>query len=146
MILNTSKNIITMNNYSKMNPFYAGQLAQANFEAAITSMQPDYNIVSTFASDFAIADAFGADAVEDTYERSMASFSEDVFMLTEMSLVLNWAIWRYFGICQNNKHACDCERERELSIMYDKLWKKLDNYMMSHFTGDDLQFYLSVTD
>ena len=124
-----------MNNYSKMNPFYAGQLAQANFEAAITSMQPDYNIVSTFASDFAIADAFGADAVEDTYERSMASFSEDVFMLTEMSLVLNWAIWRYWEL-----------HEHELSIMYDKLWKKLDNYMMSHFTGDELQFYIKTTD
>ena len=135
MILNTSKNIITMNNYSKMNPFYAGQLAQANFEAAITSMQPDYNIVSTFASDFAIADAFGADAVEDTYERSMASFSEDVFMLTEMSLVLNWAIWRYWEL-----------HEQELSIMYDKLWKKLDSYMMSHFTGDELQFYIKTTD
>ena len=135
MILNTSKNIITMNNYSKMNPFYAGQLAQANFEAAITSMQPDYNIVSTFASDFAIADAFGADAVEDTYERSMASFNEDVFMLTEMSLVLNWAIWRYWEL-----------HEQELSIMYDKLWKKLDSYMMSHFTGDELQFYIKTTD
>lgn len=135
MILNTSKNIITMNNYSKMNPFYAGQLAQANFEAAITSMQPDYNIVSTFASDFAIADAFGADAVEDTYERSMAGFSEDVFMLTEMSLVLNWAIWRYWEL-----------HEQELSIMYDKLWKKLDSYMMSHFTGDELQFYIKTTD
>ena len=133
-----------MNNYSKMNPFYAGQLAQANFEAAITTMQPDYNIVSTFASDFAIADAFGADAVEDTYERSMASFSEDVFMLTEMSLVLNWAIWRYFDICQNNKQACDCERE--LSIIYDKLWKKLDSYIMDHFTGEELQFYLKTTD
>ena len=135
MILNTSKNIITMNNYSKMNPFYAGQLAQANFEAAITSMQPDYNIVSTFASDFAIADAFGADAVEDTYERSMASFNEDVFMLTEMSLVLNWAIWRYWEL-----------HEQELSIMYDKLWKKLDNYIMSHFTGDELEFYIKTTD
>ena len=135
MILNTSKNIITMNNYRKMNPFYAGQLAQANFEAAITSMQPDYNIVSTFASDFAIADAFGADAVEDTYERSMASFNEDVFMLTEMSLVLNWAIWRYWEL-----------HEQELSIMYDKLWKKLDNYIMSHFTGDELEFYIKTTD
>lgn len=135
MILNTSKNIITMNNYSKMNPFYAGQLAQANFEAAITSMQPDYNIVSTFASDFAIADAFGADAVEDTYERSMASFNEDVLMLTEMSLVLNWAIWRYWEL-----------HEHELSIMYDKLWKKLDNYIMSHFTGDELEFYIKTTD
>lgn len=124
-----------MNNYSKMNPFYAGQLAQANFEAAITEMQPDYNIVSTFASDFAIADAFGADAVEDTYERSMASFSEDVFMLTEMSLVLNWAIWRYWEL-----------HEHELSFMYDKLWKKLDNYIMDHFTGDELQFYLETTD
>ena len=134
MKLNTL-NSITMNNYSKMNPFYAGQLAQANFEAAITSMQPDYNIVSTFASDFAIADAFGADAVEDTYERSMASFSEDVFMLTEMSLVLNWAIWRYWEL-----------HEQELSIMYDKLWKKLDSYIMDHFTGDELQFYLKTTD
>ena len=124
-----------MNNYSKMNPFYASTVAQANFEASIHELQPDYNVVSTFAGDYAIADAFGADAVEDTYRRSMASFSEDIYMLTEMALVLNWAIWRYWEL-----------HEQELSFMYDKLWKELDSYIMDHFTGDELQFYLSTTD
>jgi len=132
-----------MNNYSKMNPFYASAVAQANFEASIHELQPDYNVVSTFAGDYAIADAFGADAIEDTYRRSIASFSDDIYMLTEMALVLNWGIWRYWELSQDRRSDGS---EDELARMYDKLWKELDAYIMDHFTGDELQFYLSTTD
>lgn len=136
-----------MNNYSKMNPFLAGQLAQLNFENAIKGLHPEYNVVSTFASDYAIADAFGAASVEDTYRRSLTSFSSDIYMLTEMALVLNWAIWRYYELAQDycSKNE-DYENEDKLSRMYDKLWKELDGYIMKNFKGDELEFYLKVTD
>lgn len=132
-----------MNNYSKMNPMFAGQLAQANFEAAVEELQDNYNVVSTFASDFAIADSFGADAVEDTYRRSIASFSSDIYMLTEMALVLNWAIWRYWELSQDRRSNGN---EENLARMYDKLWKELDAYIMEHFKGDELEFYIKTVD
>lgn len=124
-----------MNNYSKMNPLLAGALAQANFEAAIQQLQGNYNVVSTFASDFAIADSFGAKSVEDTYNRSFENFKDDVYMMTEMTLVLNWAIWRYYEL-----------KDNELATMYDKLWRKCDEWMMTHFKGEELEFYLNTVD
>ena len=124
-----------MLNYAKMNPIQAGALAQANFEAAIKEMQPDYNIVSTFASDFAIADACGIEAIKSTFEVSFKNFKHDVYMMAEMSLVLNWAIWRYWEL-----------HNQELSLLYDEIWHECDNWCMDNFNGDELQFYLQVTD
>lgn len=125
----------TFVDYSKMNPFYASGVAQANFEANIHYLQPDYNVVSTFAGDFAIADVYGLDAIRDTFNRSFNNYKEDIYMMTEMCLVLNWAIWRYFELNQLG-----------ISKLYNELWQKCDAWCMEHFTGDELQFFLSVTD
>lgn len=54
----------------KMNPLRAGAVAQAVFERWMEECQPWRKTISAFASDFAIADAFGKNAVKDTFERA----------------------------------------------------------------------------
>ena len=55
-----------------------------------------YKPISTFYEDFSIADMFGVNAVKDTYKRAMASWKNDYKMLTELVMVLNWKIWRWY--------------------------------------------------
>ena len=53
----------------------------------------DYEMKTTFWSDFSIADAFGAGAVTDTYDRAFAEWKADPVYLTELAMTLNHKIW-----------------------------------------------------
>ena len=52
-----------------------------------------YETMTTFWQDFTIADNFGVDAVNDTYNRAFNSWKDDYRYLTELVMVLNWKIW-----------------------------------------------------
>ena len=108
--------------------------AQSNFEHSMMELS-GYETKTTFYSDYTIADAFGEAAVIDTFERSFESFGSNVVYMTEMSIVLNHKLWEHY-------HAGN---ERLLNV-YDMLWKKLDEYCINTFKGDDLSYYLHTTD
>ena len=55
-----------------------------------------YEPQTTFWEDFSIADKFGKDAVQDTYNRAFADWKSNVVYLTEMVLVLNHKIWQHY--------------------------------------------------
>ena len=55
-----------------------------------------YEPQTTFWMDFSIADKFGKEAVQDTYNRAFADWKSNVVYLTEMVLVLNHKIWQHY--------------------------------------------------
>lgn len=93
-----------------------------------------YATKTTFWMDFTIADAFGISAVKDTYKRAFNEWKTNPEYVTELSLVLNHKIWQHY---KNNE---------PLAEVYDELWKKCDEWCMDNLKGDDLQYYIRVTD
>lgn len=89
---------------------------------------------TTFWSDFTIADAFGVDAVRDTYKRACL-WKDDYKMITELSMVLNHKIFEHYQ-AGNLKFA----------QVYDELWKDIDSWCIDNLKGDELRFYYEVTD
>ena len=93
-----------------------------------------YTPKTTFYEDFSIADAFGIDAVIDTYNRAFKAWRSDIEYLTELVMVLNWKIWEHY------------ETNRSLAKVYDGMWQKTHNWVLDNITGDNLRYYLRTVD
>lgn len=94
-----------------------------------------YETKTTFWEDFSIADRFGIKAIKDTYNRAFRGWKDNVTYITEMSLVLNHKCWWF------NDHG-----NTEMSMAYQELWEKLHDWCLDHLKGDDIKYYLKVTD
>lgn len=93
-----------------------------------------YEVKTTFWDDFTIADRFGLDAIQDTYNRSFQSWKDNVVYISELVLVLNWKIWYWY------------EKDDEKAKLYDKLWRELDEWCADNLKGDDLYYFYKTTD
>lgn len=93
-----------------------------------------YNPQTTFWEDFSIADRFGLDAVQDTYNRAFTEWKTDHIYLTELVLVLNWKIWQHYG------------KNDELARLYNDLWEAADAYACDNLTGAELEYFYRTTD
>ena len=93
-----------------------------------------YEPKTTFWQDFSIADAFGADAVKDTYKRAFDEWKDNAEYLTELSLVLNHKIWQHY------------EANEPLARIYNDLWRAVDDYAVENLTGEELNYYYRTTD
>lgn len=89
-------------------------------------------VETTFWEDFSIAERFGVNAIKDTYKRAL-EWKNNIKYMTELSMVLNHKCWAY----ESNPTLCQ---------LYADLWHKVDDYILEHFKGDDIQFYLNITD
>lgn len=49
-----------------------------------------YKPITTFYTDFSIAEPFGKDAIIDTYRRSFKHWKDNYKYLTELVMALNW--------------------------------------------------------
>lgn len=98
---------------------------------ALTGYQPK----TTLYMDFSIADHFGILAVKDTYKNAMneAAWAGYKF-LTELVMVLNWKIWEHH---MQNEY---------LALCYNTLWEKAHAHALNTLKGDQLKYYLEVTD
>ena len=94
-----------------------------------------YEPKTTFWQDFSIADRFGLSAVKDTYKRSFKEWKTDVIYLTELVMVLNHKSW------EHNDRG-----DIQLASLYADLYHETAQYAYENLTGDDLQYYLDVTD
>ena len=94
----------------------------------------DYETKTTFFEDFSIAEAFGIDAVKDTYNRAFAEWKTNYVYLTELVMVLNWKIWQHY------------ETNEPLARVYNDLWMKADEYAVNHLNGDELTYFYRTTD
>lgn len=94
----------------------------------------DYEFKTTFWQDFTIAEAFGIDAIKDTYKRAFNEWKDNYVYLTELVLVLNWKIWDWYEI------------DRDIAILYNELWEKTQDYAYNHLKGDELTYYYRTLD
>lgn len=92
---------------------------------------------TTFWEDFSIADAFGDDAIKDTYKRAFGEWKEDLVYLTELVIVLNMKCWQWY------------EKGNETrSMLYSDLYYKTNDYAWD-FVGEDeekSEYYFRMTD
>jgi hypothetical protein len=93
-----------------------------------------YEMTTTFFEDFRIAEAFGLDAVKETFNNAFKNWQFNHVYLTELAIVMsNYSIAHY----DNNK---------ELSDLYTKLYYEVDQYCMDNLKNSALEFYLRTTD
>lgn len=94
-----------------------------------------YKPITTFYEDFSIADRFGKAAVLDTYKRGFKTAKAMGHeYLTEFVMALNWKIWEHY------------ETNEPLARVYNDLWAKAADYALDNLKGDELDYYLRVTD
>ncbi len=95
----------------------------------------DYECKTTFWEDFSIAERFGAEAIRDTYKRARAEWENDKVYGTELSMVLNHKCWYWYG-----------KQNETLSRLYAEFWKEWHEWVLENWEGEDLGYYLRVTD
>ena len=93
-----------------------------------------YILTSTFWEDFSIADAFGAEAVRDTFKRAFNEWKGNYIYLTELVIVLNHKIWQYYAT------------NEPLAYVYKDLWEVADCYACENLTGEEASFFYNITD
>lgn len=93
-----------------------------------------YKQITTFYTDFGIAEVFGKNAILDTYKRGLEYAKTDYKVLTEFVMVLNWKIWEHY---QTNE---------ALAKIYNELWKKADGFAIEFLKGDELKYFFRTTD
>ena len=93
-----------------------------------------YETITSFWSDFTIADRFGVSAIKDTYKRAFNEWKDNYKYLTELVMVLNWKIWQFHE--KNNQYA----------EVYNKLWEEADAYACNNLKGDEAAYFFWTTD
>lgn len=98
--------------------------------------QTGYNPITTFWSDFTIAEAFGKKAVIDTFHRAFEEWKSNYKYLTELVMVLNWKIWAWNEL----------DEESEFAEVYNNLWEKADSYAANNLKGEESTYFFQTTD
>ena len=93
-----------------------------------------YKQITTFWRDFTIAEPFGEDAIKDTFNRVFKEWKKDYKYLTELVMVLNWKMWIWN------------EFDLDISMLYQELWGKADEYACNHLKGEELSYFYRTTD
>lgn len=100
----------------------------------IMKSQFGYETKTTFWDDFSIADFFGLDAVQDTFNRAFAEWKDNYVYLTELVLVLNHKSWQHY------------RTKEELAKLYVKLFEQAQQYAWYNLKDDEAEYFYRVTD
>ena len=96
----------------------------------------DYECQTTFWQDFSIAEVYGGtSAIKDTFNRAFKEWKSNHVYLTELVMVLNHKMWGHY---ENGNLAW--------SRLYQELFEKASGYALKHLKGEELTYYLRVTD
>ena len=93
-----------------------------------------YKPLTTFWSDFSMAEQFGIEAVKGTFKRAFEEWKGDYKFLTELVMVLNHKIWQWY------------EKNDELARVYNALWEEADNYGCENLKGEELDYFYVTLD
>ena len=93
-----------------------------------------YSAKTTFWQDFSIADRFGKDAIQDTYDRAFKEWKSNHIYITELVMVLNWKSWEY------------AEQNEDYSELYANLFYKCRDWCYDNLKGEELQYFFETTD
>lgn len=92
-----------------------------------------YDSFTTFWQDFTIAEYFGMNAIQDTFNRATKEWRTNCKYFTELVLVLRTKV-NWFR--QQNKEG--------LAKLYERLFCEADASALSHLKDDDLSYYQST--
>lgn len=93
-----------------------------------------YKPITTFYTDFSIADKFGADAIKDTYNRAFKEWKTEIKYITELVMVLNWKSFEHY------------KTNLEYSKLYSELYEELDSWCCDNLNEEQLNYYFSIID
>ena len=93
-----------------------------------------YQPITTFWTDFSIADVYGTEGIQDTYNRAFSEWKSDYKYLTELVMVLNHKIWEWY------------DHDKERAELYGKLYEETTDYAFANLQGEELRYFLDVTD
>lgn len=121
-------------NKNKYNLFSYSAHEEAIFEANLK--ESGKTRISTFYSDLSIAEWFGQDAVQETYDGVCKQWLKDVEMFTEFIIALNYKCWEWY------------DKEIDASKFYADLYYKADELFADHYKYDKkaLEYYYRETD
>lgn len=94
-----------------------------------------YEMKTTFWSDFTIADAFGIDAIKDTFKRAFNEWKTNTIYITELALVMNWKCWAWYYKGNN-----------VISKLYSDYYYEVREWCLDNLKDKDLKYYLDTTD
>ena len=97
-------------------------------------LENGYETKTTFWEDFTIADAFGENAIKDTFKRSFDGWKNNCEYVTELACVMSWKSCYWY------------QKNEAYMNMYSEYYHKVDEWCMTHLKGDELQYYLKWTD
>lgn len=93
-----------------------------------------YKPITTFYTDFSIADKFGVNAIKETYENAFNGWKSNYKYITELAMVLNWKLHRWYNV------------REDYAIVYDELWMKIDHWCVENLKDEALEYYYNTTD
>ena len=93
-----------------------------------------YEPKTTFFNDLSIAECFGIKAINDTYNKVIKEWGNNIVYMTEFTMCLNHKIWQLYEVDE------PCVK------LYDELWRKACEYVETHFKGKDLSYFYEITD
>lgn len=99
------------------------------------TLENGYEVKTTFWSDFSIADAFGLEAIQDTFDRAFAEWKDNYEYLTELVIMTNWKLWYHYR-----------RGNEAYARLYDQCWRKCDAYACDTLKDDELEYFLKWTD
>lgn len=95
----------------------------------------NYECITTFWEDFSIADAFGIQAIKDTFKRAFEEWKTNYKYLTELVIVLNIKCWTHYG-----------EGREDVSALYSEFYYKAKDYAYENLKGEELEYFYQITD
>lgn len=115
----------------------------AGLEKWVNDSLPLGPLKFTFVSDFAIADWYGEEDVEDTYKRVKESWLCDYKAFTEVVIALNMLSWANDAL---RKQGFD-GREKFISLYADLYYRARDDFY-ERYTGNDeaTDYFFEMTD
>lgn len=117
-----------------MNVFQAAMMSENYFENVMA--ESGYQRFTTFSSDLTIAELTGGKkAIEDTFNRVVKMWKDDVKYFTEFTMALNIKAWEL--------HERGNEKLMEL---YSELYYNAREIALDTFKGDDLSYFIRTTD
>lgn len=109
------------------------QKEMSNLEDWTIEELTGYKVRTTFYIDFSIAEKFGTKGIKSTYEESFEEWNKEYEYVTELCMVLNWKMFRWFSV------------NDEFYELYRKLYTQLDQWCVNNLKGEELDYYCVTT-